>query len=223
MALNLNFLHEEIAQTRQRQRDPLKIGIMLLTVIGAGMFLYYMWNAYRTLEIKSRLGTVQGEWAKVEPKVTAAKKRAAELNTIINTTKVLNDMMETRFYWAPLLERIAKCVAPNVQVTALEAGLLEDQKGVSLTLEGTAAGREPRAAAEDLRQMLLEQMGQNYKEVKVEFKALEDLDTIVNVGGANMAMAHYSLLITFNPDSRKSAAAAPPARVAKSNEVTKAE
>ena len=47
-----------------------------------------------------------------------------------------------------------------------------------------AAGREPRAAAEDLRQLLLEQLGQSYSDVKVEFKTLEDLDTIVNIGGA---------------------------------------
>ena len=65
-----------------------------------------------------------------------------------------------------------------------------------------AAGREPRAAAEDLRQMLVEQLGQSYSEVKVEFKALEDFDTIVNVGGTNMAMAHYVLTVNFKTAHR---------------------
>ena len=55
MALHLNLLHEEISEQRQRQRDPLKIGMMVLAGIGAVLFLYYMWNAYRTLEIKGRL------------------------------------------------------------------------------------------------------------------------------------------------------------------------
>ncbi len=215
MALNLNFLHEEIEQQRQRQRDPLKIGMMVLTMIGVGMFLYYMWNAYQTLEIKSRLNAAQADWAKVEPKVTAAKKRAAELNSIIGTTKVLNDMMESRFYWAPLLEQVAKCVAPNTQLTSLEGSVLDDKKGVSIVIEGTAAGREPRAAAEDLRQMLLEQLGQTYKDVKIEFKALEDLDTIVAVSGTNMAMARYSLVITLNPDTGKATAAPAPVRAVK--------
>jgi len=224
MPLTLNFLHEEIEQQRQRQRDPLKIGVMLLTVVGVGMFLYYMWSAYQTLEIKSRLKAAQADWAKVEPQVTAAKKRAAELNAIIGTTKVLNDMMENRFYWAPLLEKIAKCVAPNAQLVSLEGSVLDEKKGVSVIIEGTAAGREPRAAAEDLRQMLLEQLGQSYKEVKVEFKTLEDLDTIVNVGGSNMAMAHYSLAITFDPlNNTKAAASPPPARAAKSHEASKPE
>src|SRR3954471_10434736 len=103
MALHLNLLHEEIFEQRQRQRDPLKIGMYALFGVGALMFLYYMWNAYQTLEIKSRLGTVQRDWAKVEPRVTSAQKRAAELNEMVSTTKVLDGMIENRFFWAPFL------------------------------------------------------------------------------------------------------------------------
>ena len=65
-------------------------------------------------------------------------------------------------------------------------------------IEGLAAGREPRAAAEELRQLLLEQLGQSYHDVKVEFKTLEDLDTLVRIGGANMAMARFSVSASFN-------------------------
>jgi hypothetical protein len=35
--------------------------------------------------------------------------------------------------------------------------------------------------------------------VKAEFKTLEDLDTILNVGGTHMATAHYILTVNFNP------------------------
>jgi len=45
MALQLNLLHEQILEQRQRQRDPLKIGMMVLMGIGALLFLYYGWNA----------------------------------------------------------------------------------------------------------------------------------------------------------------------------------
>src|SRR2546430_16033394 len=107
MALHLNLLHEEILEQRQRQRDPLKIGMMILVGIGALMVLYYMWSAYRTLEIKSRLNTLEHDWAKVEPKVTAAQKRSAELSGIISTTRVLDEMIENRFYWAAFFEKLA--------------------------------------------------------------------------------------------------------------------
>ena len=40
MALHLNLLHEEIFEQRKRQRDPLKIGMMVLVGLGALMLLY---------------------------------------------------------------------------------------------------------------------------------------------------------------------------------------
>lgn len=209
MALHLNLLHEEFQEQRQRQRDPLKIGMMVLGGLGALMFLYYMWNAYKTLEIRSRLNAVQHDWSKVEPKVTTAQKRSAELNAIIGTTKVLDGMIDSRFYWAPFLEKLSRCVALNAQLTSIDGIVLEDNKGVTVMIEGLAAGREPRAAAEELRQLLLEQLGQGYHDVKVEFKTLEDLDTLANIGGANMAMARFALSVAFNPTASAVKAASP--------------
>src|SRR3954452_16378114 len=117
MPLHLNLLHEEIFEQRQRQRDPLKLGMYVLVGAGCLMFLYYAWNAYQTLEIKSRLSNAQRDWSKVEPKVTAAQKRATELNQIVSTTKVLDGMIDHRFYWAPFLAKVSRCVAPNAQLT----------------------------------------------------------------------------------------------------------
>jgi hypothetical protein len=209
MALHLNLLHEEIREQRQRQRDPLKIGVMVLIALGTILFLYYMFSAYRTLEVKTRLSSVERDWSKVEPQVTAAQKRSAELNDIIKTTKVLEDYIENRFFWGPFLQKVARCVAPNTQLTGVDGMVQDEYKGVTVSIEGTAAGREPRAAAEDLRQLLVEQLGKDYKDVKIEFKTLEDLDTIVNVSGTNMAMAHYILNVSFNPYSGGKAPGAP--------------
>jgi len=211
MALHLNLLHEEIREQRQRQRDPLKIGMMVLGALGALMFLYYIWNAYQVLEIRNQLNAEQNDWSKIEPKVTAAQKRSAELNDIINTTKVLDGMIDSRFFWAPFLEKLSRCVALNAQITSIDGTVLDDNKGVSVMIEGLAAGREPRAAAEELRQLLLEQLGQSYHDVKVEFKTLEDLDTLVKIGGANMAMARFALSASFNP-SATAKAGPPPTR-----------
>lgn len=212
MALHLNLLHEEILEQRQRQRDPLKLGMLALIGCGALMFLYYSWNAYRTLEMKSRLGAKDREWAKLEPAVSAAQKKVADLQGTIKTTRALDEYIERRFFWAPLLQTIAHCVAPNTQLTTLDGNLLDDGKGVSITIEGVAAGREPRAAAEDLRQMLAEQLRRNYSDVKVEFKALEDLDTTVSLGGTRVPMARYNLDITFAPKGAAQPSPTPTAR-----------
>src|SRR5688572_3613452 len=138
MALHLNLLHEEFQEQRQRQRDPLKIGLMVLGAVGALMFLYYMWNAYQTLGIRNRLNAVQSEWSKVETKVTAAQKRSAELNNFIGTTRVLDGMIESRFFWAPFLEKLSRCVALNAQITSIDGTVLEDKRGVNVMIEGVA-------------------------------------------------------------------------------------
>src|SRR3989454_5179455 len=221
MALHLNLLHEEILEQRQRQRDPLKIGMLVLSSCGALLFLYYAWNGYRTFEIKAKLSGVEAEWKKLEPKVTQAQKRSAELTDLINTTRVLDDYIDNRFFWGPFLEKLSRCVPPNAQVTSIEATLLDDEKGgnVSVMIDGVAAAREPRSAAEDLRQMLLEQLGKSYHDVKVEFKTLEDVETVANLGGTNMPMARYILSITLNPNAAAKPAATPaPSRTKRKNE-----
>lgn len=215
MALHLNLLHEEIAEQRQRQRDPLKLGMMALAGLGVLMMAFYMWKAYQTLEIKSRLGAVEADWAKVEPTVTAAQKRAEELREIISTTTVLDSMIEERFYWAPFLQKLSRCIAPNAQLTSIDGSISDETKQVTVTIEGIAAGREPRAAAEELRQLLAEQLDESYSDVKVEFKTLEDLDTIVSVAGVNMPMARYIIAANFNPGAAAPKPDAPAVRVPK--------
>ncbi|HEV8422702.1 MAG TPA: hypothetical protein VGQ40_05110, partial [Chthoniobacterales bacterium] len=70
---------------------------------------------------------------------------------------------------------------------------------ISVSLEGLAAAREPRAAAEELRQLLSEQLEKHYSEVKVTFKNLEDLDTLLNLAGVPTASARFVVNMIFNP------------------------
>src|SRR5438093_55934 len=72
MALHLNLLHEEILEQRQRQRDPLKIGMLVLSSCGALLFLYYAWNGYRTFEIKAKLSGIEAEFKTLEDVETVA-------------------------------------------------------------------------------------------------------------------------------------------------------
>lgn len=212
MALLLNLLHEEITQERQRKRDPLKLGIIALSTFGALLFLYYGWNAYQTIQIRSQLNAAQHEWEKVEPKVTAAQKRATELRQIIDSTRVLDGLIENRFYWAPFLAQVSHCVAPNLQMTGLDGNIVEGDGSIAVALEGLAAAREPRAAAEEFRQLLTEQLEKNYREVKVTFRNLEDLDTMVNLSGAPAPSARFVLNVTFNPKPSDGAKTEEPAQ-----------
>jgi hypothetical protein len=198
MALQLNLLHEEITEHRQRQRDPLKLGIYALVTFGALLFLWYGWNAYQTIQIRHQLNEVEAEWAKVEPKVTAAQKRAAELHKIVDSTRLLNGITDSRFYWAPFLAQLAGCVSPGTQIVSLEGKAAEDGSSVTVALEGMSAAAEPRAAAEQFRQMLFEQLEKKYSSVKVEFSTLEDLETPVNLAGVPTPTARFVVNASFN-------------------------
>ena len=46
---------------------------------------------------------------------------------------------------------------------------------------------------------LIEQLEKNYSNVKVSFKNLEDLDTLVNLAGVPTASARFVLSISFDP------------------------
>jgi len=215
MPLQLNLLHEEISQERQRKRDPLKISMYVAAGLAGLLALNYLWSAYRTLTIKAHLSAVERDWAKVEPQVSAAQKRAEQLNGIISTARTLDQFIDSRFFWAPILETISRCVTPNLQITNLDGMIDESNKATTISLEGTAAGREPRAVAEDFRQMLLEQLGKEQPGLKVEFRTLEDLDTLVSVGGNNVAAAHFIISVNLNTGA-KTPASRPAERKSKS-------
>lgn len=207
MALQLNLLHEQFSEQRQRQRDPLKLGIYALVAFGAVLFLWYGWNAYQTIQMRNQLNAAQAEWAKVEPKVTAAQKRADELTKIIDSTKVLDGLIETRFYWAPLLGKLADCVAPNIQLVGLDGNISEAGDSASLVIEGLSAAREPRAAAEEFRHAFSETLTKNYTDVKVAFRNLEDLDTLATLAGIPTPTARFVLSVSFNPKPPEAGAA----------------
>src|SRR6266513_1502384 len=142
MPLQLNLLHEEILEQRQRQRDPLKLSIYAGIGLAALLLLNYLWTGYRVLDSKRHLNGVQGEWAKVEPKVTAAQNRAEALNAIFCTTKTLDTLIDSRFLRSPLLQKVTHCVTPNIQITSLKCSV-ENDEGHTITLDGAAGRQEP--------------------------------------------------------------------------------
>jgi len=53
----------------------------------------------------------------------------------------------------------------------------------------------------------------------VEFKTLEDVEAVANLGGTNVPMARYILSITLNPNAAAKPAATPaPSRTKRRNE-----
>ena len=155
MAIRLNLYHEVLRAKRQEKYDPLKLSIMGLAVIVAVMAAYYFFQMSRTSSAQNAYAAQKAEFDRLTPQAKAAQEREAQLTKQIDLAKRVADRMEKRFYWAPVFETVVAAVPPNVQITKLSGDLGRDGlRQYQITLEGLAAGAEPRAAAEEMRRSI---------------------------------------------------------------------
>jgi C-terminal processing protease CtpA/Prc len=74
--------------------------------------------------------------------------------------------------------------------------------GKKINLEVQRQGRTLRLSTE------IKERGTNYKDVKVEFKSLEEVDQIAMISGTHLPMARYTLAISFKPPGQSAAGGA---------------
>jgi cell division protein FtsL len=207
MALNLNLYHEIQKQELQRRRDPLKIGIYVMILLGLCFVGYYFYCLQAYYRVKSELASVETHWKKAEEKQKTAKARIDELNQSIKVAEAFKSRIEGRVYWAPILERIIRAVPPEVQVTQLTGSLASDgSKKVSVSLTGVAAGALPRTVAEQLRTSLYNKFSADYGHVASTFKSLEDGADTISYQGRSWPTAIFSIDLSFEPSVSKDAA-----------------
>lgn len=194
MALHLNLYHEVHMAARLKRRDPLKISIYGLSAIAALCACYYFVELMKMYGINDELARVKSEFDKIEPAAKAAKKREDELEAQVRASDQLVKRIEGRFYWAPLLAQFAQVVPREVQITRMGADITGDSlRKCSITVDGLAAGADPRRVAEDLRTALAEKFSPTYKNVTSVFKTLEDGAELVLLDGKQVATATFSI------------------------------
>lgn len=206
MALRLNLYHEVIKAKAMKRRDPLKISIYGLSALAACFALYYFAQLVRMHSIGDQYTRVKGEFDHLEPLAKAAKKREEELNKQAATSAKMVARIEGRFYWAPLLAELTQVVPREVQVTRLGGDISGDaQRRCSLTIDGLAAGTDPRRVAEDLRTALAERLAPKYKNVTSTFKTLEDGTETVMLDGKQVSTATFAILVQLTVSDEKAA------------------
>jgi hypothetical protein len=212
MALRLNLYHEIARERLQRRRDPLKILLIFACVIAAGLMFYYVARYHQVRLVSNRLAGVRAEWAATEPKEKEAKEQEAIFTAQLSKRDLITRRIESRFYWAPVLEEIVRTVPREAQLLRMEAELSKDRPGTCLiTLTGVAAGAEPRAAAEELRTRLADAMGARFKKASAVFKFLEDSTEPAQVEGRLLATANSAILIDVGVPETAPAPASTPA------------
>jgi hypothetical protein len=212
MPLHVNLYHEVQRQELNRRRDPLRLGMLAILIIAIGFVLNYFVALGRSHSVLSQFAGLQDQWSRIEPKAKAAKARQDELNAEIAASDTMFKSVDSRFYWAPVLDQILKTVPRSVQLTHLGADAPGDDRAVNsvLTITGISSAPEPRKEAEAVRTAIDARLGTQFKHVSSVFKALDDSDQYVMLDGRRLPTASFTL--EFQIEMREPAAPpAPPA------------
>jgi hypothetical protein len=199
MSLHLNLLHEIETQRAISRRDPLKITGYAMGVIGALFAIYYFVEFGKMTVAKSALNGWQKQLNAVEPEAKKAAVREAELKAAIENNEQLVKYIENRFYWAPVLEVVAKLTPKDIQITKLSGNATGEQfKQIKINLDGISAGADPRRVAEDFRQSLADTLAKTYKNADATFRQLEDGTESVTLDGKAVPTAIFAINIQFD-------------------------
>ena len=196
MALHLNLYHEVTTAKAIKRRDPLKLSMFGLAAMVAGFASYYVIERVKLHSINSSLESVKAEFAKLEPVAKAAKKREEVLNSEVKSGDLLVKKIESRFYWAPLLDQVMQVVPREVQVTRLAGDIAgEGLRHCTISLDGLSAGADARGIAESLRTAITEKFAVNYKNVTSKFRSLEDGTEMVMLDGRQVPTAMFGISV----------------------------
>jgi hypothetical protein len=197
MALYLNLYHEIQKQKLKRQRDPFKIGIMVMLMVAVGFIAYYFWRLESVQKSTRELLRVQSEWKATEPKQKVALARRDELDLNVKLRDAIVHKIENRFYWAPLLNSILRVTPPEVQITGFGGEALNTgPKKITVSVSGISTGAQPRNVAEKLRTTLQNELALHYQQVTTVFGTLDDNAETIQYQGRTLPTSTFVINIT---------------------------
>jgi Tfp pilus assembly protein PilN len=198
MALRINLYHEVLRTRKQQQYDPLKLammGVIIIAIVLVGWYVVELGSRSTAVSAYNRQKALLDELA---PQEAAAKEQEASISQKIALVEKLAKRIEERFYWAPVFEDLATVVPPSVQITKLGAEISgEGLRKVQISMEGIAAGDEPRATAEDFRTALTERMSKKFKNAAANFKTLDEAAEAVSLDGRTLRTALFNITLSF--------------------------
>ncbi len=199
MALRINLYHEIQRTRKQEQYDPLKISFICLSLVALGLASWYFAKLSETHGIRDRHAAHKAEFAKLESASTQAKLDEVDFAQQIQLADSFTKRIEERFYWAPVLELISQVIPKNIQITKFvgDISAKETTRRVGLSLDGIAAGEQPRKVAEDIRLALIDTFGRKFKGVTAAFRTLEDSSERIHLNGADLNTATFSITLSF--------------------------
>ena len=175
MAVPLNFYHEIERRKQAQRRDPLKLSLFGLAGVLVLMVAYYFYVFEHVSGLESGVERKRFELGRLQAKALDAAKLDEEFQKKARLSGALVERMEDRFYWAPMLERVARLVPMEMQMTRFAGETNGEEKRCVMNVEGVVGGANPRESAERFRAELKNAVLKVYREVQADFRALEDV------------------------------------------------
>ncbi|HEX4083949.1 MAG TPA: hypothetical protein VHY22_03480 [Chthoniobacteraceae bacterium] len=195
MPIHVNLYHEVQRQDLARRRDPLRLAMLAVLLIAIGFVVNYFIVLERSHSIGVRFAALNEQWSKISPQAKAAKARQDELNNEIAASDAMLKTVESRLYWAPVLDQVLKTIPSSVQLLHVGADSPGNDRDTisTLTVSGISSAAEPRKEAEAVRIALEKNLETRFKHVTSVFKELDDSDQFVLLNGRRLPTATFSL------------------------------
>ncbi len=211
MALSINLLHEKHKLERQRQRDPLKLGVYLLGAIVACFLAYYLIAWAGSQGKFNQRDELRAQWEKKQRETAQVTQLETDMKLTAAASTVLGNRIDKRFFWGPVLDLLYRTVPPEIQVSNFNGSNPRRGDFATVQLDGTSAGPEPRAVAEKFRTGMIAALSANYREVTVSFRQLEEQPGItMKVEGQDLPSARFTLDLKFRKPAAPAAAVPTP-------------
>jgi len=157
---NLMYPSEQRSASMISVRSITRVASIVGPAAALMMVAYIVMNA---LALSAKVKTAEKEWMGIEPRKEQALK-------VLNAGKVNDGILEeieawnhSGLDWGPQLLSLQKSISPEIQLDAMHISqvLNQNDKGIAartftMTLSGTAVGREAEAAVEGLQVHLSE-------------------------------------------------------------------
>jgi len=220
VAISLNLLHEKQTQERQRQRDPLKLGVYVLGGIIACFLAYYFIAWFGAQRIFNQRDDLKAQWEKKQRDTSQVTQLEIDMKSTSAASTALYNRIERRFFWAPFLDVLYRVVPPEIQLINFSGVNVRKGDMVTVQIDGIAAGAEPRAVAEKFRLALQTALDAKYREIReksglpplptgvsCQFRQLEDQSGVTaKIDGKELPTAKFVMEVKL----RKPFAPAPP-------------
>lgn len=195
MALELNFLHEQLRLQKRRSRDPFKLALLMVLLLATGLVFFYFYRGDQVRRLRNQRLALEQEFKRLEPLQAQALIEQQSLEATFKTGEKVAAKINGRFLWAPLLATVVEAIPRNVQLTGLNASMLaNDTHRAVVDLVGIAAEKEPRIAAEGVRAALSQGLSQMYQ-ATANFQSLEDGGETVFLEGHDLPTALFNIRV----------------------------